>query len=176
MVCKQFISQPSMNECDCWGPDCRLDTKISQIDQIHICIIDCVNRNLDQTLRSGFSIGVVYLYIRANETCNIWGCVKQSCQLSQAAQACLRNPLGYLHWKSLAPLPHSEELGEPKDTIVNFGLWRGKGGGGWLVQYYIFSYSGSPSAIYGTLVQFDSVCNIGNRCPKLALAGSSSVY
>ena len=32
--------------------------------------------------------------------------LSQSCQLSQAAQARLRNPLGYLHCKSVAPLPH----------------------------------------------------------------------
>ena len=30
----------------------------------------------------------------------------QNCQLSQV---CLKNPLGYLHWKWVAPLPHCEE-------------------------------------------------------------------
>jgi hypothetical protein len=39
----------------------------------------------------------------------------QSCQLSQAAQAHLRNPLGYLHCKSLATLPHCL-------TVANYKL------------------------------------------------------
>ena len=30
----------------------------------------------------------------------------QNCQLSQI---CLKNPLGYIHWKWVAPLPHCEE-------------------------------------------------------------------
>ena len=33
----------------------------------------------------------------------------QSCKLSQAAQARLRNPQEYLHYKPLAPLPHCEK-------------------------------------------------------------------
>ena len=33
---KQFFSQNQMNGCDCWGPDGRLDTKISHIDWCHI--------------------------------------------------------------------------------------------------------------------------------------------
>ena len=34
---------------------------------------------------------------------------RQSCQLSQAAETRLRNPLGYLQCKSITPLPHCEE-------------------------------------------------------------------
>jgi hypothetical protein len=31
-----FLGQNQMNGCDCWGPDCRLDTLIDQIDLRHI--------------------------------------------------------------------------------------------------------------------------------------------
>ena len=37
-IFKQFLSQNPMNGCDCWGPDGRLDTKISEIDLCHIYV------------------------------------------------------------------------------------------------------------------------------------------